>query len=112
MEIITILAGEVLLLPCNLLILKLYQLVGNGIDKLAKLIKWSSNLYHHFCQCSFNIFNSILFGLKICLIFVFQDGRIDYNEFVAMMQKGNANLGKKGLQSSFSIGFREALSVY
>uniref|UniRef100_A0A2N9H6M4 non-specific serine/threonine protein kinase n=1 Tax=Fagus sylvatica TaxID=28930 RepID=A0A2N9H6M4_FAGSY len=39
------------------------------------------------------------------------DGRIDYNEFVAMMQKGNANLGKKGLQSSFSIGFREALSV-
>ncbi|KAB1222533.1 Calcium-dependent protein kinase 2 [Morella rubra] len=39
------------------------------------------------------------------------DGRIDYNEFVAMMQKGNAGLGKKGLQSSFSIGFREALSV-
>jgi calcium-dependent protein kinase len=42
---------------------------------------------------------------------MFQDGRIDYNEFVAMMQKGNANLGKKDLQSSFSIGFREALSV-
>jgi calcium-dependent protein kinase len=41
---------------------------------------------------------------------MFQDGRIDYNEFVAMMQKGNANLGKKDLQSSFSIGFREALS--
>ncbi|KAK9986514.1 hypothetical protein SO802_031465 [Lithocarpus litseifolius] len=39
------------------------------------------------------------------------DGRIDYNEFVAMMQKGNASLGKKGQQSSFSIGFREALSV-
>ncbi|XP_008798697.1 calcium-dependent protein kinase 10-like [Phoenix dactylifera] len=36
------------------------------------------------------------------------DGCIDYNEFVAMMQKGNAGFGKKGLQNSFSIGFREA----
>ncbi|KAH7514348.1 hypothetical protein FEM48_Zijuj11G0079600 [Ziziphus jujuba var. spinosa] len=36
------------------------------------------------------------------------DGRIDYNEFVAMMQKGTAaGAGKKGLQSSFSIGFRD-----
>ncbi|XP_057436347.1 calcium-dependent protein kinase 26-like [Lotus japonicus] len=41
------------------------------------------------------------------------DGRIDYNEFVAMMQRGNADLGKKGRKgsSSFSIGFREALPV-
>ncbi|XP_023541682.1 calcium-dependent protein kinase 10-like [Cucurbita pepo subsp. pepo] len=40
------------------------------------------------------------------------DGSIDYNEFVAMMQKGNVvNTGKKGLQSSFSIGFREALKL-
>ncbi|KAF6169960.1 hypothetical protein GIB67_034352 [Kingdonia uniflora] len=37
------------------------------------------------------------------------DGRIDYNEFVAMMQKGNPGFAKKGLQNSFSIGFREAL---
>lgn len=37
------------------------------------------------------------------------DGQIDFNEFVAMMQKGNANFGT--LQSSFSIGFREALSI-
>ncbi|KAG9132144.1 hypothetical protein Leryth_022623 [Lithospermum erythrorhizon] len=39
------------------------------------------------------------------------DGRIDYNEFVAMMQKGNPVLGggKMGGQNSFSIGFREAL---
>ena len=44
--------------------------------------------------------------------FGFQDGRIDYNEFVAMMQKGNGELGKKGQQKrSFSIGFREALQV-
>ncbi|XP_038892170.1 calcium-dependent protein kinase 1-like [Benincasa hispida] len=40
------------------------------------------------------------------------DGTIDYNEFVAMMQKGNVtNAGKKGLQSTFSIGFREALKL-
>lgn len=40
------------------------------------------------------------------------DGRIDYNEFVAMMQKGNAGgAGKKGLRKSFSIGFREVLKL-
>lgn len=42
-----------------------------------------------------------------------KDGRIDFNEFVAMMQKGNTELGKNGLQgNNFGIGFREALSVY
>ncbi|KAF3442777.1 hypothetical protein FNV43_RR16694 [Rhamnella rubrinervis] len=41
------------------------------------------------------------------------DGRIDYNEFVAMMQKGNVDFGKRGLHStSFSVGFREAMPVY
>ncbi|CAM8960013.1 unnamed protein product [Rhodiola kirilowii] len=39
------------------------------------------------------------------------DGRIDYNEFVAMMQNGNENLGSKGLQNSFSIGFKDAMPV-
>ncbi|XP_057980729.1 calcium-dependent protein kinase 1-like [Malania oleifera] len=39
------------------------------------------------------------------------DGRIDYNEFVAMMQKGNAGVGKKGLQNSFRIGFLEAVKL-
>lgn len=40
---------------------------------------------------------------------LFQDGRIDYNEFVAMMHKGNAGaVGKKGLETSFSIKFVEA----
>ncbi|KAF8398011.1 hypothetical protein HHK36_016937 [Tetracentron sinense] len=37
------------------------------------------------------------------------DGRIDYNEFVAMMQDGG--FGKKGLQNNLSIGFREALKL-
>ncbi|KAL7184983.1 hypothetical protein ACSBR2_027011 [Camellia fascicularis] len=39
------------------------------------------------------------------------DGRIDYNEFVAMMHTGNASGGgggKKGLENNFSIGFRGA----
>lgn len=49
---------------------------------------------------------------KHCSVFMFQDGRIDYNEFVAMMQKGNVDLGKKGLNdTSFSVGFREAMPV-
>ncbi|KAF2288868.1 hypothetical protein GH714_021601 [Hevea brasiliensis] len=40
------------------------------------------------------------------------DGLIDYNEFVAMMQKGNvAGPGRKGLENSFSIGFRDALKL-
>lgn len=38
------------------------------------------------------------------------DGRIDYNEFVAMMHKGNTVFGKKG-QSNFSFGLREALKI-
>jgi len=39
------------------------------------------------------------------------DGRIDYNEFVAMMHKGNAGLGKKGHHNNFSFGLREALKI-
>uniref|UniRef100_A0A7N0ZZR1 non-specific serine/threonine protein kinase n=1 Tax=Kalanchoe fedtschenkoi TaxID=63787 RepID=A0A7N0ZZR1_KALFE len=40
------------------------------------------------------------------------DGKIDYTEFVAMMQnKSNAGMGKNGLQDSFSIKYREALEA-
>ncbi|XP_020225353.1 calcium-dependent protein kinase 26 [Cajanus cajan] len=41
------------------------------------------------------------------------DGRIDYNEFVAMMLRGNADLGKNVVNSGtdLRIGYREALSV-
>ncbi|GAB2295788.1 Calcium-dependent protein kinase 25, variant 2 [Dionaea muscipula] len=35
------------------------------------------------------------------------DGHIDYNEFVAMMQRGNVDLGKKSLQKNISLGVRE-----
>lgn len=42
-------------------------------------------------------------------MYFFQDGRIDYNEFVAMMQTGNQEVGKRGRQGKdLSIGFREA----
>lgn len=40
------------------------------------------------------------------------DGQIDYNEFVSMMQQGNSDFDKKMLPSSFNIGFREAMPVY
>ncbi|KAH9612862.1 hypothetical protein KSS87_005413 [Heliosperma pusillum] len=41
------------------------------------------------------------------------DGRIDYNEFVAMMQSGNAMTvgGKKGQESNLNVGLREALKI-
>ncbi|CAA3015823.1 calcium-dependent kinase 26-like [Olea europaea subsp. europaea] len=39
------------------------------------------------------------------------DGQIDYNEFVAMMHRGDADLGRKRLQNNFNIGFREAMPV-
>ncbi|KAL5545665.1 hypothetical protein UlMin_005352 [Ulmus minor] len=40
------------------------------------------------------------------------DGRIDYNEFVAMMHRGNADFGRNDMQSmKFSVGFREPVPV-
>ncbi|PWA90495.1 parvalbumin, Protein kinase-like domain protein [Artemisia annua] len=57
------------------------------------------------------------FGINVPLEELLQDvdqdndGRIDYNEFVAMMQ-GPANAGaKKGLETSFSVKFREAIKI-
>ncbi|KAF3678204.1 Calcium-dependent protein kinase 5 [Capsicum annuum] len=40
------------------------------------------------------------------------DGRIDYSEFKAMMQKGNVNFGNRRLPNNFSIGFRDATKVH
>ena len=40
-----------------------------------------------------------------------QDGRIDYNEFVEMMQKGNNPLGRKGHQSNVNFGLGDALKL-
>jgi hypothetical protein len=43
------------------------------------------------------------------ILHVLQDGRIDYNEFVAMMQKGDNLLGRKGQSTDFGLG--EALKL-
>ena len=59
--------------------------------------------------------SNIKFGRKLILRFsvahflLFQDGRIDYNEFVAMMQ--DTGFGQKGLQSSVGIEFRDAFKL-
>ncbi|GAB2230165.1 hypothetical protein Droror1_Dr00014422 [Drosera rotundifolia] len=39
------------------------------------------------------------------------DGRIDYNEFVAMMRKGNPDVGKKGVQKNISPSVRDPLDL-
>ncbi|GKF35712.1 calcium-dependent protein kinase 26-like protein, partial [Tanacetum coccineum] len=36
------------------------------------------------------------------------DGRIDYNEFVAMMHNGNTTLAKKQVKDNFSVTLTEA----
>jgi len=39
---------------------------------------------------------------------VSQDGRIDYGEFVAMMTKGNAGIGRRTMRNSVNISMRDA----
>ena len=55
------------------------------------------------------VFVSIIL-IHFCLMLL-QDGRIDYNEFVEMMQKSTTGFGKKGHQYNLSIGFRDALKA-
>lgn len=38
---------------------------------------------------------------------VAQDGRIDYGEFVAMMQKGNMGIGRRTMRNSLNISMRD-----
>ncbi|KAJ0499954.1 putative EF-hand domain pair protein [Helianthus annuus] len=40
-----------------------------------------------------------------------QDGRIDYNEFVAMMQGHTGSGPKKNIDNTFSPRFREAFKL-
>lgn len=37
-----------------------------------------------------------------------QDGRIDYGEFVAMMTKGNAGVGRRTMRNSLNMSMRDA----
>jgi hypothetical protein len=43
------------------------------------------------------------------LLDLLQDGSIDYNEFVAMMCKGNSGVGRKTMRNS--LGLRDALKI-
>ncbi len=45
----------------------------------------------------------------ICEIDQDNDGRIDYNEFVTMMHKGNGDIGRSTHHSDLSWGFSDAL---
>ncbi|CAA6666644.1 unnamed protein product [Spirodela intermedia] len=38
------------------------------------------------------------------------DGRIDYGEFVAMMQKGNMGLGRRTMRNSLNVSMRDSLA--
>lgn len=37
----------------------------------------------------------------------FQDGTIDYGEFVAMMQKGNGGIGRRTMRNSLNMSMRD-----
>lgn len=43
---------------------------------------------------------------------LFQDGRIDYSEFVAMMQKGNAGIGRRTMRNSLNMSMRDAPGAF
>lgn len=79
--------------------------------KLEDMIKEvdQDNVIHYLIL----VFTKRIYELQVSNFFLFiQDGRIDYNEFVAMMQKGNpTGFGKRGLESTFSIAFRDALKI-
>ncbi|XP_058090554.1 calcium-dependent protein kinase 5-like isoform X2 [Magnolia sinica] len=40
------------------------------------------------------------------------DGRIDYGEFVAMMQKGNGGIGRRTMRNSLNISMRDASEAH
>lgn len=50
------------------------------------------------------------FLMRYCFVF-FQDGRIDYGEFVAMMQKGNAGIGRRTMRNSVNLSMRDGTGV-
>ena len=41
----------------------------------------------------------------------FQDGRIDYNEFVAMMRKGNGAIGRRTMRNSLNFSRKDNLPI-
>lgn len=51
----------------------------------------------------------VYFYVYLCgFFFCFQDGRIDYGEFVAMMTKGNGGIGRRTMRNSVNISMRDS----
>lgn len=75
-------------------------------------------------QITISNYLSIIFGLNkekektsSCDINIlwgvfFQDGRIDYGEFVAMMQKGNPGIGRRTMRNSLNMSMRDARGAH
>jgi calcium-dependent protein kinase len=48
----------------------------------------------------------------ICLVFAFQDGQIDYAEFVAMMQGNRIGLRWQPMETALNVTLRDAPQVH
>ena len=48
----------------------------------------------------------------IFLVFAFQDGQIDYVEFVAMMQGNKVGLGWQPMETTLNVTLRDAPQVH
>jgi len=48
----------------------------------------------------------------IFLVFAFQDGQIDYAEFVAMMQGNKVGLGWQPMETTLNVTLRDAPQVH
>lgn len=89
--------------------------VVQPVNSLAHLCLWyffsiglNQNVYN-FCivhtvymTYCFNMYSNCHFS-----VFLNQDGRIDYGEFVAMMTKGNMGVGRRTMRNSLNISMRD-----
>lgn len=69
------------------------------------LIKKNDELV--FDPCTRNSSRYFHIGIVINFCCMMQDGRIDYGEFVAMMQKGNAGIGRRTMRNSLNLSMRD-----
>lgn len=54
---------------------------------------------------------SNLLSIDIILVSFFQDGQIDYNEFAAMMRKGNGEVGRRTMRNSLRVNLADAFKI-
>lgn len=53
----------------------------------------------------------LLVPIKLFSTVCLQDGQIDYNEFAAMMRKGNGEIGRRTMRNSLRINLGDALKI-